>query len=44
LPLGFFVDILGPVTTFAGAGSLMVLFIILIMAIHPAVWRSRRPG
>jgi MFS family permease len=44
LPLGFFVDLVGPVTTFAGAGSIMVLFLVLIMALHPAVWHTRRLG
>jgi MFS family permease len=44
LPLGFFVDIFGPVATFAGAGSIMVLFLVLIMAVHPAVWHTRRLG
>jgi len=44
LPLGFFVDVFGPVATFAGAGSLMVLSLVLIMAVHPAVWHTRRPG
>ena len=44
LPLGFFVDMFGPVATFSGAGCLMVLFLVLIMAVHPAVWHARRPG
>jgi MFS family permease len=42
LPLGFFVDIFGPAATFAGAGSLMVLFLAVIMAVHPGVWHTRR--
>jgi MFS family permease len=44
LPLGFFVDIFGPVATFTGTGSLMVIFIVLIMALHPTVWRPPKQG
>ncbi len=42
LPLGFFVDLFGPSATFAGAGSLMVLFLVVIITVHPAVWHTRR--
>ena len=41
LPLGYFVDLFGPMATFAGAGSIMVLVLILVMTVHPAVWRKR---
>jgi predicted MFS family arabinose efflux permease len=42
LPLGFFVDIFGPSATFAGAGSLMVLALVVVITVHPAVWHARR--
>jgi predicted MFS family arabinose efflux permease len=42
LPLGFFVDLFGPAATFATAGSIMVLFLVVIMAVHPGVWHTRR--
>jgi MFS family permease len=44
LPLGFFVDLFGPVATFAGAGSLLVLFLALVLVVYPAVWHKRRLG
>jgi MFS family permease len=41
LPLGFFVDVFGPMATFAGAGSIMVFVLILVMTAYPAVWKKR---
>ena len=42
LPLGFFIDLIGPVATFAGAGGVLILALILVMIAHPAIWHARR--
>ena len=44
LPLGYFVDLLGPAATFAGAGGLMVFTLVFVMVVHPSVWQARRPA